>query len=270
MKKFLLTIGILFASYTFAQDNNTNDNYSQSQNFQKIQRQYNINYTLLQGQLINGKYDHSWFNAQKFGIELERLFDNNVWLDVDSYMITQYHQPDLGRLNGGGNNLFGQYPFMFGMNAKLGYAYYFMDNKLQLTPYIGLGRNANLSTSTVISNNYNTFDNDYYYTGTLGARLSYLITDNVLLYLDQSYIYNWDNSSAIKHIQSSNENYEKSFAATHYQFNTQLGTKINITNDVQIGAYMFVNNYQVQSNISGRMYTPTNTFGEGISIGFTY
>jgi hypothetical protein len=88
--------------------------------------------------------------------------------------------------------------------------------------------------------------------------------------VDELYTYNWDNSGAIKSIQTSPELYGKSYAATNYTLTSTLGAKFNVYRDLQLGVNTFWNNFQPQSNISGLMYTPTNTFGGQVSIGLTY
>jgi hypothetical protein len=111
---------------------------------------------------------------------------------------------------------------------------------------------------------------DFFYNGGLGARLAYRVNNNILLYIDEGFIYNWDNSGAIKSIQTSPIYYGKSYAATNYVLNSTIGAKFNVYKDLQLGANLFWNNFQPQSNISGLMYTPTNTYGGQLSIGLTY
>lgn len=83
-------------------------------------------------------------------------------------------------------------------------------------------------------------------------------------------IYNWDNSGAIKGIQTSPNYYGKSYAATNFGFTSMLGAKFNVYKNLQLGTNVFWNNFEPQSNISGLMYTPTNTYGGEVSIGLTY
>lgn len=249
------------------------DGLTSTNTFQKFENEYNVGLGLEQGTLINGQLQTATFNAQAFNLEAEHLFDMGLWLDVNFNMVTNYSQPNLGGLNGGdgGNrlgNAFGQDPFMYSFTGKVGYAFNLIDNKLQLTPYAMFGRNGNWATSTVIANGYESLSSDYFLTGGLGARLSYNINDSIVLYLDEMYNYNWDNSGAIKSIQTAT--YGKSYAATNYQFISTIGAKFNITSDLQLGVSGFWTNFQPQSNISGIVYTPTNTFGEMVTVGLTY
>ncbi len=240
--------------------------------FQQFENQYNLGYGFSQGTLIDGVQNTSWFNTQYTNLELERLFNVGVWLNANFDFVTQYTQPNLGRLNGGdGSGVpLGQYPFMWDVTFKTGYAFSVVDNYLQLIPYAMLGRRTNWATSTANANGWANLTTDYFYTGGLGGRIYYRINDAVILYGDELYSYNWDNSGAIKSIQTSPSLYGKSYAATNYMFVSTIGAKFNIVKNLQLGANLFWNNFQPQSNISGLMYTPTNTFGEEVSIGLTY
>ena len=91
-----------------------------------------------------------------------------------------------------------------------------------------------------------------------------------MLYADELYTYNWDNSGAIKSIQTSPEVYGKSFAATNYMLTSTLGSRFNVYHNFQLGLSGFWTNYQPQSNISGILYTPTNIIGGMVSAGLTY
>jgi hypothetical protein len=275
MFKKILVLSLAYAGSVFAVDNGT---------FQQFENEYNVGYGYQTGTLLDGYGNSSYFNAQTLNVEVERLFDNGIWIDGNYNMVTNYSQPNLGPLNGGngsgnvctGSNCanyggqFGQNPFMFSLLFKGGYAFQVINNKLQLTPYAMLGRSYNWATSTVNANGGNNLATDYFYTGGLGGKISYRLNNAILLYVDELYTYNWDNSGAIKSIQTSPELYGKSYAATNYTLTSTLGAKFNVYRDLQLGVNTFWNNFQPQSNISGLMYTPTNTFGGQVSIGLTY
>lgn len=249
--------------------------------FQEFQNEYNIGYGYSQGSLINGAHNTASYNTQSINLELEHLFAMGIWFDVNFNMLTNNSQPNLGQLNGGNGSYngnpayqngaaFNQNPFVFTFNGKVGYAFNLNKDTLQLTPYLMLGRNANWATSTVLANGGENLTQDYFYTGGLGARLSYRINNYILLYADQLALYNWDNSGAVKTIQTSANYYGKSYAATNFGFTSMIGAKFNVYNNLQLGTNLFWNNFQPQSNISGLIYTPTNTFGGEVSIGLTY
>lgn len=238
--------------------------------FQQFQNEYNIAYGYQSGSLVNGVGGTSSFNAQSINLEVERLFNNRIWIDGNFNMVTNYSQPNLGTLNGGNGSgmAYGQDPFMFSLTGKFGYAFQIVNNTLQLTPYVMGGRTNNWSASTVIANGGQNMSNDYFYTGGLGGRISYKINPTILVYADELYTYNWDNSGAVKTIQTST--YGKSYAATNYEFTSTIGAKFNVWRQLQLGSNIFWTNYQPQSNISGYMYTPENIVGGEVSVGLTY
>jgi len=272
IKKIVLLFGGLFFAKLVIAEGNTQ--------FQKFENQYNIGYGYSQGTLINGAHNQATYSNQSLNLELERLFDKGIWFDINFNMLTAYSQPDLGRLNGGSSSIpdprtrsgaaFGQYPFYFSLTGKVGYAFNLVDNTLQFIPYGMFGRNTNWATSTIVANGGENITQDFFWTGGAGARLVYRLNDVVLLYADQIAAYNWDNSGAIKSIQTDPALYGKSYAATNYTFTSLIGARFNIYKNLQLGANAFWNDFQPQSNISGLMYTPTNTFGGEVSVGLTY
>jgi hypothetical protein len=263
MKKILIKSSILMACNVFAA----------SSDFQAFQNEYNLGYGFSQMTLINGNQQTVPVNQQAINLEVEHLFDMGIWADANLNMVTYYSQPIL---NAGVNgqtfpeaNAFGQNPFMYSFTLKGGYAFSILDDKMQITPYLFAGRNANWAASTVVANGYQSaVSPDYFITGGLGLRLSYRFGKEALLYVDQLYNYNWDQSGAIKTIQTST--YGKSYAATNYQITTTIGAKYNVTEDFQIGLSGFWSSYQHYSNIAGVVYIPQNTFGEAITVGLTY
>lgn len=240
--------------------------------FQQFENEYNLGYAFSQGGLVNGTNDTSTFYQQSVNLEVERLFDIGIWLDGNFNMVTNYNQGNLGPLNGGSGSgsPFGQNPFMYGFNIKSGYAFELLPQTLQLIPYAMLGRTANLATSTVLANGNANITSDFFYTGGLGGRLNYRINQYIMLYADELYTYNWDNSGAVKSVQSNGSLYGKSYAATNYTLTSTLGAKFNIVKNLQLGINGFWNSFQPQSNISSIMYTPTNMYGVMTTIGLTY
>jgi hypothetical protein len=245
---------------------NSNDNSS----FQAFENEYNLGYGFSQGGLVNGSQQKSTYRQQSFNLEVERLFDNGIWLDGNFNMVTNYDQSNLGPLNGGSGSgsPFGQNPFMYGFTLKSGYGFQLIDKTLQIIPYAMLGRTSNLSTSTVNANQNEIITTDFFYTGGIGGRLNYRINDTIMLYADELYTYNWDNSGANKTTQIAT--FGKTYAATNYNITSTIGSKFNVYRNLQLGVNGFWQNYQHQSNISGLVYTPDNLFGVMGTIGLTY
>ena len=275
-KKVLASFILGYSGMVFAVDNSS---------FQSFEDQYSAGYDYLSGNLVDGYGNTSSFSAQSLNLEVERLFDNGIWVDGNYNMVTNYSQPNLGPLNGGNgssnlcdssNNCanygseFGQDPFMFSLLFKAGYAFQLVNNKLQIIPYAMLGRSDNWSTSTVNSNGGNNLTTDYFFTGGLGGKLAYKINNTILVFADEVYTYNWDNSGAVKSIQSDPSVYGKSFAATNDSWTSTLGAKFKVYKDLELGASTFWNVYQPHSNIASDIYIPSNTFGAQVSIGLTY
>jgi hypothetical protein len=240
--------------------------------FQDFDNQYNIGLSSLQGSLINGHYQSSSYSIQALNLEVERLFDNKIWLDTNFNMVTAYNQPNLGILNGGANSgvPFGQDPFYFSLKFKTGYAFEVVKNHLLLTPYLLFGGTSNWATSTLTANGFKNLSAQYFYSGGFGGRISYRINSTILLYFDQAYTYNWDNSGAIKEIQSDPQLFGKSYAATNYILTSTLGSRFNVYKNLQLGLNGFYSNFQPQSNVAAVVYLPTNIFGGMVSIGLTY
>ncbi|MFN8770431.1 MAG: hypothetical protein ACK5Z5_02110 [Neisseriaceae bacterium] len=267
-KRILILGSLLFITNVFADGSG----------FQAFQNEYNLGYQFTQMTLINGDQSTAQANQQAINLEVEHLFDIGIWADASLNMVTNYSQPTLGPdyKNGGSGGqpnsqayAFGQNPFMYSILLKGGYAFSLLDDKMQIIPYVMFGRNANWAASTIVANGYeNVATIDSFLTGGVGLRLSYRFGENLMLYADQLYNYNWDQSGAIKTIQTTE--YGKSYAATNYELTTTIGAKYNVTKDFQIGLSGFWNNYQHQSNISGTVYIPQNTFGEMLTVGLTY
>lgn len=271
MKKYLIILFAVFATSVFARSNESavvNNNYS----FQQFENEYNLGFGYNTATLVNGEHDTSGYNENTFNLEVERLFNNGIWLDGNFNMVTSYSQENLGNSGNGGSGSgvpFGQNPFMYGFTLKGGYGFQLIKDTLQITPYAMLGRTSNLAASTVGANGgENNIASDFFYTGGIGTRLNYRINNTIMLYADELYTYNWDNSGAIKDIQT--EVYGKSYAATNYELTSTIGAKFNVWQNLQLGAYGFWTYYQPQSNISGDIYTPNNIFGIMATIGLTY
>lgn len=258
--KILFSLSVVASAVAFASNSNAA--------FQEFENQYNIGYGISQGELKSGTNvdNTSLYNTQSINLEVERLFDVGVWLDGNMGFLTSYNQGSLNSLNSGFG--LGQYPFFNNVDLRAGYAFNLVDNHLQVIPYVMVGRSANWAVSTILANGQENLAQDFFYNGGLGARLNYRINSAIMVYADGLYTYNWDNSAAIKDIQV--PTFGKSYAATNYEFTSTLGAKFNVYRNLQLGANAFWNNFQSQSNISGLIYTPTNSYGAEATIGLTY
>lgn len=269
MRKILVTTLAVASVSTFA-----STNYSA---FQEFDNQYNIGWGMSQYQLQNGGAQQALQQNQTLTLEVERLFDMGLWMDAAaSYVIATNSLGNASPGTGmGGAQPLSQVPALGGVNAKVGYAFDVVSNKLQLVPYALVGFNTNLAMSTLTANNFANVTNDTFYTGGIGARLEYRITKWVEVYADQSMVYNWDQSGPLNGIQPQN----------NMAYTTTIGAKFKPYKDFIIGLNGFYNNYQYMAGAPGTgatnggnsvngttysIYQPQYNLGGMITVGLTY
>jgi len=266
MRKILLGALITTGASAFALNNSA---------FQEFDNQYNAGYSLTQYTLSNGAGNQMLQQNQAMNLEVERLFDAGVWLNVNANLVTATNS--LGNQANGtgmGNNQMPltQVPNLGGVNAKVGYAFPLITNHLQLTPYALAGRNTNATMSTVIANGYSNISNDYFYTGGIGARLEYRINKYIYLYADQAVAYNWDQSAPQGGLMPQNM----------MAYTSTLGAKFNVVKNLQLGVNGFYNNFQYMAaapyqsgtimggNNNVSAYQPQYNIGGMVTVGLTY
>lgn len=260
MKKIVYLLLISSSSVIWADEGN----YS---SFQEFDKQFNINFGMSQTELKNGAGSIAGVTTQTYGLDIERLFNNGVWFDVSGNIAVNSLNNQISGV-GSGSVMFNQNPNLGGLNTKVGYAFDIMKDHMLLTPYGLVGRNTNLTSSTLVSNNYSNITNDFYYTAGIGGRLEYRFNHIYDVYLDQLVAYNWDQSGPQGGIMPQN----------NMVYTTTLGTKFNVYKQLQLGVSGFYSNYQnmaalpldVQTGVS--VYAPCNsgTYGGSISLGMTY
>ncbi len=275
MRKMLITLLTINSASAFAVNNGA---------FQEFDNQYNAGLGVTNVTLYNGGNQQSLLQSQFMNLDVERLFDLGVWFDINANLVLS--QNNLGtQASGTGMTSSGikeypgmpasQDPNLGGVNAKVGYAFPVLPERLQLTPYGLLGRNTNLSMSAIVSNGFSNVTNDYYYTGGLGARIEYRIDKNILVFADQLASYNWDQSAPVSGILPQNKT----------AWTSTLGAKFNPYKSLQLGLQGFYTIYQAQaaapnatpSNNGGSsgsglytIYQPQSSLGGQVSIGLTY
>lgn len=229
--------------------------------FQEFDNQFSIGYGINQTNLSNGAGPNARGINQYLNLEVERLFDNGIWGDIDATMVVNAQQ------NGGNygvSNTTTQVPNLGGVNAKVGYALTMAAQSLQVIPYITVGRNTNLANSVIVSNNLSNITNDYFITAGLGGRIEYRVQQWLELYADQAIVYNWDQSNPVSSIAAQN----------NMLYTTTLGAKFNIYKNLQLGTNAFYTNQQnlatAPSGPNGKAYSVTDGFGGLVTIGLTY
>jgi hypothetical protein len=233
---------LLLAAFAFASPFVFADSYKP---FQEFDNQYNAGYSITQYSLTNGAGNQTLQQNQAISLDVERLFDIGVWFDVNANIVTATNSLGnraIGTGQGNSQVPASQVPNLGGVNAKVGYAFQVIHKDLLLTPFVLLGRNTNVATSTIIGNNFNNITNDYFITGGVGGRAEYRIDKYILLYADQTIAYNWDQSGPIGGVMPQN----------NMLYTTTLGAKFNVVKNLQLGLNGFYNNFQ-------NMATPPNT-----------
>ncbi len=271
MRKILVCL-LAVASYnSFADTTSTTTSSTNKYSaFQQFDNEYNLGFAVTSGNLNNGS-NTSTNNTQSINLEVERLFDVGVWMDVNAYLLTYYSQPSNTAL--GGNQVTGSQPNFGGVNATVGYAFPLVSDKLLITPYVTGGRNTNLSTYSLEQAGNNNLTSDYYWTFGGGARLEYRVNSVFDFYLDQNMLYNANqtpNTTANSAVGFPN-------SSDNYQYVTTLGAKFNLYRNFQLGAKAFYNNYyytQTQTVTTpygnGNAYAPQSSVGGMVTVGLTY
>lgn len=235
--------------------------------FKEFDRQFNINFGASSTTLKNGAGEIAGVSQQSYGLDVERLFDNGVWFDVNANIVVNSLTNQIDGL-GSGQSAFNQQPNMGGLNAKVGYAFDIIADHLLLIPYGLVGRNTNLTASTLYYNNDSNITNDFYYTGGIGTRLEYRINKTFDVYLDQLIAYNWDQSGPLGGVPPQN----------NMVYTTTLGAKFNVYKQLQLGANGFYSIYQNMAALPNdpstgvSVYAPCNSgsYGGVVTVGMTY
>jgi hypothetical protein len=242
--------------------------------FQQFQNEYNLNYTYSQASLENGgHFNDALATTQYLGLEVERLFNNGIWGDVNAQMAiisgtNQGQGYGSGQNNPGqtGNALLNQNFDLGGLNAKVGYAFDLIHNHLLLTPYGLIGRNTNLAQSVVRSNFDANITKDAFLTGGVGARLAYRINRSIMVYADQDATYNWDQSGPEGGIMPQNV----------VSYDSEIGAKFRVAKKMLLGVAADYTNYNYMATppLDGHMgvsvYRPINVWSGTASVGLTY
>ncbi len=245
--------------------------------FQEFDNQYNAGYSFSQYQLSNGGGQQALQQNQGLDIQIERLFDVGVWMDLDAnYVIATNSLGNKSTGTGmGGVQPASQVPNLGGVNGKVGYSFAAVPSHLLITPYALLGYNTNIAMSTITSNNFANVTGDSYMTAGVGGRIEYRITKWVDIYADQNAVYNWDQSAPLNGIMPQN----------NMIYTTTVGAKFKPYKNLILGVNGFYNNYQYMAAAPGSgstnggnsstggtysIYQPQNNFGGMVTVGLTY
>lgn len=265
MKKILVLLSAMLATNVFADSlSSESDEYA---SFKKFDRQFSFGLSMANGSL-NSSNGTGNYNDTAVSVDVERLFNNGVWMDVSAFMYAGYYQspgsdpavPVVGGLTGSD-------PMFGGLNAKVGYAFPLIKDHLLLTPYGMVGRNVNLSYYTLQYTTQATMEQDYYWTLGGGARLEYRVDDMWEFYLDQNLLYNASQAPVGQGVSQPN-----------FRSNTTtLGLKANVWSNLQLGANVYDTVYYYPTALTVNNSTgptsvlvPSNSLGIMVSAGLTY
>ncbi|MBP9742673.1 MAG: hypothetical protein KBD37_04865 [Burkholderiales bacterium] len=197
-------------------------------------------------------------NNSLFDLNIEKLFNNGVWFDIDGTFAFSSNQT-------GANlpyvNNVQEIGFPASLTGKAGYAFVLPNTNLQLTPYATLGRVLNYNGVTIPDVGFNS---SFYYLYGAGGRIEYAINNNFMLYFDQMVGYLSDQSGNSVNMDA-------------WDLTSTLGIKYNVSSAFQIGLQGFYNQTNLTNSTAGYdgvTYTSRNvnqgTVGGIISLGYLY
>lgn len=193
-KKILTTIVIFVSAYNFANADN--------QIFQNMDNQigFGLSYSKNSAYNTSTSLTQISTNSNALNLNIEDLFDNNLWLNIDSAFALSASSN-----NNGYSQLIQQFGFPASLFAKGGYSFNWSNLGLQLIPYLSAGRMLNYNGQSLLENG---FANSAYNAFGGGARIEYIFVPNASVYFDQNISYLQDpnegnyNQSAISYISS--------------------------------------------------------------------
>lgn len=250
MRKILLSLLAISATSAFALTNNTD--------FQAFDNEANVGFGMSwanvkvgDGASLSGTPFSGVQQAGLVNLEAEHLFNNAIWVDVNSGM---------NFMQGSGLANSSEY----GINGKVGYAFTF-NNHLQVTPYFTAGMNNNgmgiLTAAGGANDGASATANQMFITSGLGARIEYRINNTILVYADQNMVYNAD----------TNGYGGAALAQNNWQETSMLGAKFNLVDNFQLGVKGFYNNYQYKTDgAANNALQSVDGFGTMVTLGLTY
>ena len=199
-------------------------------------------------------------NFNTYSIQAQRLLNNGIYIDT-SASISSSPNADI-------NSAIISY---YGLNSKLGYAFQVANDNLLLTPYLyaGINNNGLMSYNNQVGavKTNSSFSGLFFYSLGFGERIEYKINDSILVYVDQNFLYNLDQSQTIPGTEPQNFN----------SFITSYGAKFNFVKYLQVGIMGFYTNYQAQASnvpIGGStslvISQPQSSCGTMLTLGLTY
>ena len=212
MQKYIrIFITILILTSTSYANNN--------QLFQSMDNQIAIGYGYSSSNAYNPNFSgvNQTTNYSSANVNVEQLFNNNVWLNLNGNFIFSANQPNNGQSLFGSTQSFG---LPASVTGKAGYSFNWSTLGLQVIPYLTTGVVLNYNSLNIANNG---FKNSYYILYGGGARLEYVIIPSISVYFDQLIGYLSDRGLANNLNQSA------------MNYNSTLGAKFNVAKHLQLG-----------------------------------
>jgi hypothetical protein len=206
---------------------------------------------------------NSWVysTSNVLNFEVEHLMNVGVWIDVNANMAFGAGPVNANPVTGSNGGTYQS--SAYGLNGKVGYAFTMANQHLQITPYAALGINSMAGSIQYISATPGVAANSFAYLGGAGGRIEYRINHAILLFADQLFAYNWDQSGPIGGVMPQNM----------ITLTSTLGAKFNLAPNFQLGVQGVYSNFQpLASNktSAGFMMQPQWSVGGLVSLGITY
>ena len=226
MNKYILGVMAVSSLSTFAAD---------LSDFQAFDNQVNVGFGLQQEEATApGNSGSSVMGSnQVYSLEGERILNNGVYVDVMANLAFTSTPTNMTS------------PLMsnYGLNGKVGYAFDVADSHLLLTPYGLFGMNNNglmglNNASLMTAGSTASVASSFFYTYGVGGRIEYRINDSILVYADQNYMMNMDQTRYAPGIEAQNVNSAMS----------TLGVKFNLVDLFQVGVRGMYTTYMPQAS----------------------
>lgn len=265
---------ILLSTVCLAEGNSADSALTVKQNelsaFQEFDDQYYIGYGLGIGNATNSYKQNASYSTTNVGFGVEKLFDMGVWASFNGMLMTNYYNHSSNP--NAKSEPVGLDPSVANLDLKVGYAFPLIQNDLLITPYGLIGRNTNI-TSTSLKDNMDpdsgtstitvNSTHDYFLSTGIGGRLEYRLDRVFDFYFDQNAIYNIDMSQP-------NSQYAP---LSNVSFTSTLGAKFNIWRELQLGAQTYYTFSELTNSLTAsQQYAliPNAFFGGMVTVGLTY
>ncbi len=247
-KLFVFLISIISTTFAFENDK-----------FRRFDNKVSIGYSYSSSTLYNKANMNlqQTINNNSFNLNIEKLFNNGIWFDINGLFV---FSSTISNINNFANNI-QSLGLPAALTLKTGYSFPLLNQQLQLTPYLAIGKQLNYNGVSIIAAGFN---NSFYYLFGGGGRIEYMINNGILLYFDQLIGYLNDRSKGNIDLSALN-------------LTSVIGAKFNLTDSFQLGLEGFYNQINILDSNTGYnpiSYTYRNinqsTFGGLLSIAYAY